>query len=109
MSDMNGISMLITDPLNSSNNVARSTHKFAFIKNIFYNGFFSSLQVCPCEMRILNNDDKELNDINKDILNTCTGQIAYVERKYILKKILNSAKYFNILNYNNSKSNLVQS
>ena len=73
---MNGISMLITDPLNSSNNVARSTHKFAFIKNIFYNGFFSSLQVCPCEMRILNNDDKELNEINKDILNTCTGQVS---------------------------------
>ena len=86
------------------NNVARSTHKLFFLKNIFYNGFFSSFQVCPCEMSIIEEGDDEMAEIDRDNLDFQAGKTAKVERKYILKKVLNSAKYFYMLNQNMAKN-----
>lgn len=101
-----GLTMQITDPLNNNNNVARSTHKFFYLKTLFYNGFFSVLQVCPCEMKVADDLDQEEAEPNPESLSMSIS--ARVNRKFILKKVLNSAKYFYMLNQHLSKGNDMQ-
>jgi hypothetical protein len=75
-----GHELIIVDPLNKSNNVARSTFQFGNIKMAFMIGFVVSREECECGCHF-NKTNDEFAISNTD--------------HCILKRIFNSVRRFN--------------
>jgi hypothetical protein len=75
-----GHELIIVDPLNKANNVAKSTFHFVNIKMAFMIGFVVSREECECGCHFLRKDE-EINIANTE--------------HCILKRIFNSVKRFN--------------
>lgn len=75
-----GHELIIVDPLNKSNNVAKSTYHFVNIKMAFMIGFVVSREECECSCHFVRKEE----DVNSLNVEHC-----------ILKRIFNSVKRFN--------------
>lgn len=75
-----GHELIIVDPLNKSNNVARSTFQFVNIKMAFMIGFVVSREECECGCHYTKTGD-----------DACITNTEHC----ILKRIFNSVKRFN--------------
>ena len=75
-----GHELIIVDPLNKSNNVARSTYQFVNIKMAFMIGFVVSREECECGCHF----------------NNCSDEFLIANTEHcVLKRIFNSVKRFN--------------